>query len=354
MGQTNVIMKRSQAVLSLLLAVLQLFLIGCGIRDANGPSDRETASSVISPEETAAPLPTEEDTTVPAEETDVTAPEESETAQGKTPAASLLSSCEPFGTIGMTNLADAKIREKLSALEATLLATDTAVFYESLSDHAVFAFRAEQPFRCQSTIKAPYCLSVMRMLGSMEALESREICLSEEQITPGFGPTSLFPPGTLFSPAELICNTIRDSDNTAYRMLFDTYGKEAFNLFSDSCGSGCRLVGDRFCSCSVSDMAALFRAIYEDNTAMGPILLEHMENTSAAFLTNAALPEYRIAHKYGLDDEMGDCHDCAIVYDDVPFLLVIFSHYDPASSSPFASFRSIARTCAEIHESIYS
>lgn len=160
------------------------------------------------------------------------------------------------------------------------------------------------------------------------------------------------PVGTSFSVRDLMTRAITISDNTAYQMLYDRYGDAPFNALAQQTGISARLNGSQFCYCSVEEMGYLFRAIWENDYPEKEFLLEQLGATQNNFLISSALPGRKIAHKYGLATGMGDCHDAAIVYGEHPYVLVIFSKYNPAAADPYASFRALAKKTDAAHDAL--
>ncbi len=330
-----------------IFAILTVLAALAGLFSACASRDNEDAIPVIgtaasATEEFTAKESTAEQTT-PAQETT-----EEETA------AEAPSLAVPLGkgyTLGIEN------EETLQILSELFNEADTAnaaVYCYDRDSGKAFCSDSEVTFHTQSTIKAPYIMAILCSLGDNAASGMQEqLILRQIQIKDGMGTVKNSPVGTSFSVRDLMTRAITISDNTAYQMLYDRYGDAPFNALAQQTGISARLNGSQFCYCSAEEMGYLFRAIWENDYPEKEFLLELLSATQNNFLISSALPGRKIAHKYGLATGMGDCHDAAIVYGEHPYLLVIFSKFNPAAADPYASFRALAKKADAAHDALW-
>lgn len=242
----------------------------------------------------------------------------------------------------------------LSELFSEANNANAAVYCYDRDSGMAFCSDSETTFHTQSTIKAPYIMAVLQSLGENAADGLKEqLTLRQNQIKDGMGTVKNSPVGTSFSVHDLMIRAITISDNTAYQMLYDRYGDNPFNSLAQEAGISARLSGSQFCYCSVEEMGYLFRAIWEKDYPEKDFLLEQLSATQNNFLISSALPGRKIAHKYGLATGMGDCHDAAIIYGEHPYVLVIFSKYNPAAADPYAAFRALAKKADAAHDVLW-
>ena len=333
-------MKRTIFAILTILAVLSALFAACT------PGSNEDAIPAIgtaggTTEEAATEKFTAEQAT-PAQETT----EEETTAE--TPSLAI-----PLGkgyTLGIENEETLQI---LSDLFTEADNANAAVYCYDKDSGKAFCSDSEVTFHTQSTIKAPYIMAILCSLGDNAATGIQErLTLRQTQIKDGMGTVKNSPVGTSFSVRDLMTRAITISDNTAYQMLYDRYGDAPFNALAQQTGIPARLNGSQFCYCSVEEMGYLFRAIWENDYPEKEFLLEQLGATQNNFLISSALPGRKIAHKYGLATGMGDCHDAAIVYGEHPYVLVIFSKYNPAAADPYASFRALAKKTDAAHDAL--
>ena len=336
-------MKHILSAICPILLALSLFLGGCARQDETGaiPVIGTVSPTVSSAEEatsenTAHPTPTKEPT-------DQTKPPEPPSREPV-----------PLQNGYTLGIEQASALQAISELFSSADSANAAVFCYDRDSGAVFCSDTKTQYHTQSTIKAPYIMGVLRLLGNDTASALAErLTLRQAEIRNGVGTVKNSPVGTSFTVRELMVGAITISDNTAYQMLYDRFGDEPFNALSESLGLTARLAGSQFCNCSVEEMGRLFCAIWEQDYPEKEFLLEQLNAAKNNFLISAALPGYKVAHKYGLATGMGDCHDAAIVFAEHPYILVIFSKYNPAANEPYAAFRALAKQVDAAHTALW-
>ncbi|MEG0614575.1 MAG: serine hydrolase [Oscillospiraceae bacterium] len=224
-----------------------------------------------------------------------------------------------------------------------------AFYYENLATGQVISRNENVKFTSASTIKAPYIKSLLAENVNLD----EQIPLSKTAANRGAG-VGLKPVGTLFSVRDLMSAAIIDSDNSAYWLLGEHFGYEAYNRSAAEVGVRTRTSPvDKYVSYSAKEQAALFKDIYNFSQAdkNGAWLVEKMANASYSEQISAALPERKVAHKFG-EIQGIVYHDCAIVFAENPYVLVILTDINSAREDRNAIFIELSQQIDEINENL--
>lgn len=228
---------------------------------------------------------------------------------------------------------------------------DLSFSYQSMTSNVIVSHNTYTRYLTCSTIKAPYVKSLLQQGIDLDTEITRYDCWDGDD-----GMIALEPYGTKHTAKELIEYAIQESDNTAYYLLWRTFGYYQFNQNLYSLGANCTL-GDSwiFTYCTVTDMAKCYKDIYDfaEENEQGKWLISLMENTDLETQITAALGgKYDVAHKYGSEFDESNFHDCAIVYADSPFVLCIFTNQMPETEESCKVFKDLAKVFDDINNLI--
>lgn len=220
--------------------------------------------------------------------------------------------------------------------------------YRNIETGAYVGYNQYSRFMTCSTIKAPYIKSILQQGIDLDTVISRDY------IWPGDTGTVVDAPfGTKYTARELIEYSILESDNTAYYLLFNTFGYQSFNSLLYSLGANYSL-GDSwiFTYCTSDDMMKCYEDIYKfgESSENGKWLVELMSDTDVNIQIGKALgAKYKVAQKYGSEFNEWVFNDCAVVYADSPFVLCIFTQQYPETEESCQVFRELSLVFDDIN-----
>lgn len=218
---------------------------------------------------------------------------------------------------------------------------NVSVTYRNPASGETFSCGTADAYLTQSTIKAAYCAYLVyagvdmsdTITLSQPVMKSASGILVEENI------------GERFSIETLIDYALRHSDNQAYYMLVSRYGRNGYNSFiqkvigiSHPLLSGSSL----FSYASSSEMAEVMSYIFQHSSACAG-LISSMSSLNALIADGTDNP---VAQKYGYSTD--SYHDIAIIYDNVPYILSIFTN----EASGTDAFEKITKAVEVFHETI--
>lgn len=221
---------------------------------------------------------------------------------------------------------------------------DAAAYFSDVNGKFCFGINEDVKFHSASTIKAPYCLYLLNSGSDPET----KIPFTVSSRTSASGKLTSSAVGQSFTVRELIGYTIRDSDNQAYKLLYDTFGTEDYNAFVTSAGiPGLALSGEsEWAQVTARELSAAMALIYHTSED----LAEELRNASfnAQIASGTA---YETAHKYGYNGGADGYHDTAIVYaPGTAYVLTVMTYNEfSAGKDPNALFRTAAALCDELH-----
>ncbi len=244
-----------------------------------------------------------------------------------------------------TNIMEPAVFDKISKLEkyCAALGQTATFYYTDVNRQYYIKYNSSRVYRTQCTIKAPYVKSILQYMEDKNISLNTLLYLKSSQKWSGHY-MSNFASGTAFTIRQVIYYAIRYSDNTAYQMLFDYFGNEIFNANCKKVGSSLRLGSYIFGETSAEDMAKLFLDIYNYNGKYRDILFEDMENNTSRNRIAAGVPKgTRVLNKIGSGGSATvGYHDCAIIFTEMPCILIIYTSFNRDRWYDNLPFRRIA------------
>lgn len=254
-----------------------------------------------------------------------------------------------------TNIMDEAVFSKIKVLEdyCKQLGNVATFYYTDVNNEYFIQYNSDRVYRTQCTVKAPYIKSMLDYMEKNNISLNKVIYLKSNQKWSGHY-LSNFRTGTGFTISELMYYAIRNSDNTAYQMLFDYFGPQILNDNAKKIGSSLRLNTYIFGETSASNMAKHYLDIYNYNGKFKNAFFEHLSNSNTSPLISNGIPSgVTIMRKSGSGGNMTvGYHDCAIVMADQPFVLVIYTSVNKDRNYDRTPFRKIAEMVYQINENI--
>lgn len=231
-----------------------------------------------------------------------------------------------------------KLKEKLDGAPFAC-----AVYYVDLETGFTISYNDARLFGAASLVKAPYLLYIYEMIENGEiSLEDKHIYKKQYHYFGGTGKIKNMPDGTEFTLGEIINHIVIESDNTAFKMLYNTAGSSGGVLsLMDFHNKAVKEFSSPFLSgtygtvLTAGGVGRMFREIYERSreSELFADFIELLKNANENVFIKKGLPVgedgeclYEVAHKYGMDIKASN--DAAIVfYEDRPYLLVVLTDY---------------------------
>lgn len=229
---------------------------------------------------------------------------------------------------------------------------DISFVYKNMDTGAECSFNDYRSYGCCSTIKAPYCKSLLD--SGIDLNKNVKINVIWEN---DGGTVASAGYGSTFTARELIKLAITESDNSAYYNLINTYGFSCLNELNSKVGANYWLgYGYIFTYCTARDLAKQYQDIYKygANSKRGAWLIRLMQKTDMEDQITAALKKkYNVSHKYGSDWDQNCYHDCAICFAESPYVLIIMTDQVPETEDNNEVFRRLAKQFDIVNEQIY-
>jgi len=246
------------------------------------------------------------------------------------------------------------IKDKINDLNNLFNASDNyfSFIYKDIYTGFTVSYNADAPIFTASTIKAPAMIYLYEMasLGKIDLNE--ELVYDGRFYSDGSGVLKDKELNTSYSVDTLINYAIHYSDNIAYAMLVNRFGrsnilslwkeKETKNIFTYDTIWGIT---------SASDASIYMQELYNfyvSNDQYGDKLFEYFTYADWKQITDKN-GNYNTANKGGWSDET--FHDVAIVFDKNPYILAIFS--TTGYSDYNYLFKNTSRLVGELHTSYW-
>jgi hypothetical protein len=256
----------------------------------------------------------------------------------------------PQGMSGNITAPDAlALLQEIAAVMAAF--PDASVYFTDVEETYWFGIGQDVSYHSASTVKAAYC---QYLLATGKPL-TEPIQFTASTRTSSSGKLGKDAVGQTFTLSELIAYTIRDSDNQAYRLLYDTYGVKEYNRYVTSLGAkGLSLTTrNEWINVTARELSLAMLAIYRTGEE-DPFLVNHLKKARFGAQI-AAGTLYEVAHKYGYNGGTGGYHDTAIVYaPQCPYVLTIMTHIDiDAVEDENALFRGLTGLCDRLQTILF-
>ncbi len=148
---------------------------------------------------------------------------------------------------------------------------------------------------------------------------------------------------------ELFDYTLRFSDNVAFAQIRQRFGYSSF--YTKVWQLGIEGTSSGFMDLTANDCVKFLREMYnffDDSGKYAEIMKRDMITSIHTVMICKHYPYGTVAHKYGWD--LKAFHDMAIIYDEVPYLLVIMTDYEDGDSTALNFIADAVAITKEVHE----
>ena len=224
--------------------------------------------------------------------------------------------------------------------------------YQDLYSGFTVSYNENAPIFTASTIKAPAMIYLYEQVGEGKVDLEEKLTYTSNFYHGGSGVLQTKPVNTEYSVGELIYYAIHDSDNIAYAMLMNRFGREnILNYWSHLGTKNIYTLNTIWGVTSAKDASIYMNELYKfsrENKEYGQKLMEYFQGATWKLITNKE-GLFNTANKGGWSEET--IHDVAIVFEKNPYLLVIMSKTGN-SDYPYL-FAETSRLVGELHEAYW-
>ncbi len=224
-----------------------------------------------------------------------------------------------------------------------------AMYYCDLTTGFTVSYNETRLFGAASLIKAPYLLYIFEMIEKGEiSLDDKHTYKKNQHLFGGTGKVKDMPDGTVLTLKQIIEYIVYYSDNTAFKMLYNTAsasgGVLSLQDFHDKADKEYKAPFLNYPYGTVLNaggVGRMFCEIYKrsQNSELYAWYVELLKDANENVFIKKGIPTdesgeslYVVAHKYGMDIKASN--DAAIVfYGDRPYVLVVLTDYLLAGSN---------------------
>lgn len=221
--------------------------------------------------------------------------------------------------------------------------------YQDLYSGFVVSYNEEAPIFTASTIKAPAMIYLYEKASKGEIDLTEQLTYTANFYNDGTGILKNKKVNTTYTVEELIEYTIVYSDNIAYTMLMNRFGREDILNFWNGLGTKQIFTLNTIWGFSSAKDAAIYmRKLYsfsKENEEYGGKLLDYFKRTVWKLISDKD-GKFNIANKGGWSGTA--IHDVAIVFDENPYILVIMSNMGEGEYMPL--FKKTSEIVGKLHE----
>lgn len=233
---------------------------------------------------------------------------------------------EGFKTYGNINLQANDVitlKDTLSSYKNKI-----SVIYYSLDDSKAISYNTNETFFSACTIKAGYCYYVAKKIDEGIISENDKIIYTQKHYHEGSGTIKKTSYGTEYSVEELIEKALSISDNVAYEMLIQTYGKEEYNSYVLKLGCDSLTLNNYSIwgqKVNAYDYCKLWTEIYNyfSTKTKGSEILKNACTNSKFNYNTKWMENIAYSHKSGDNPKNPTAYnDCSIIWTEKPYILI--------------------------------
>lgn len=232
---------------------------------------------------------------------------------------------------------------------------NVGIYYEDLETGYSVSYNKDKKFCSGSVMKAPYAFFLM---WSGEDLQEK-LTLKSSQKEAGSGVLKDKDSGTTYTIEKLIEYSITESDNTAYRMLYENFGFDYFDYYTAEMGivTGCSnsSLVESLGFLTAREAGLMFRDIYNKSKTSEDVarLIGYLSKTDYSNLLEEGIKNHTVAHKFGsMSGAYKVLHDVGIVLADKPYVISIMTDFNPSGGNGRSTFKSLASTINSFHDNL--
>lgn len=221
----------------------------------------------------------------------------------------------------------------LVALEEALNSFDGEISFVAydVSGERAMAYNSAQTYCGHCTVKAGYMLYCCKKIESGEVSADEMLTYCEHHYDGGAGNIKMTPFGSEHSIKKLIQLCLSVSDNTAYKMLVERFGRSDYNDYIIGIGADSLVLEDWTIwanNTKPADLIKVWQEIYfyfEGGSDMALLLKDACTGTPYNYIT-MGVPDLKYSHKSGeYFDYPRGFHDAAIIWNEKPYLICAMS-----------------------------
>ena len=196
-------------------------------------------------------------------------------------------------------------------------------------------FNSDYGYMSQCTIKAGFVYSICLYMDATGFDDNTVITYQPGNYVQGSGSVKNYPFGTPFTVRDLVLRCLNISDNSAYNMLLGYFGNDIRNECMETIGAESLMTQGMWgYDVLPEDYIVLWDEIYNyfaTNSHYAQLMKEACTNTPFAYAKPVNGLDY--SHKSGDGTDWNDCHDVCLVWDDVPYIVAVFTRAGYAGGS---------------------
>ena len=198
-------------------------------------------------------------------------------------------------------------------------------------------YNTQQTYFSACTIKMPVMYAYCKQMDDGVIDPNEKLTYQKRHWHQGSGEIRYHAYGNQYTTQELVEKSLSISDNVAYKMLLERYGKEPLKQLAKQldCESIVFSDGSKWAkNINARDLMVVWSDIYDyfcSDSTNAKMLKNACTNTKFNYGTKR-LTEYDYSHKSG--DNFGEFrayHDAGIVWSDVPYVYVVLTHSEGTS-----------------------
>lgn len=221
--------------------------------------------------------------------------------------------------------------------------------YKDIYTGFTISYNEEAPIFTASTIKAPAMIYLYELASKNELDLNEELVYTQNFYSEGSGRLRYMETNTKHKVGDLIKYSIYDSDNIAYKMLMNRYGRKNIYDFWLAKGTNNIFKYDTVWGfTSAKDATIYMQELYDfylTNDKYGEELMELFKSAGWKQISNKD-GKYNTANKGGWSDKA--FHDAAIIFEKNPYILTIFSNTGETDYNYL--FKNTSKLVGELHE----
>ena len=199
--------------------------------------------------------------------------------------------------------------------------------YKDIYTGYTVSYNADSPIFTASSIKAPAMIYLYEKASTGEIDLNEKLLYNGNFYSEGSGILKNKKYNTEYTVNTLINYTIHDSDNIAYAMLMNRFGrKNIYNYWKERGTKNIFMYDTIWGTTSANDAVIYMEELYKfyiENDEYGNKLMEYFKNAEWKQITDKE-GKYNTANKGGWADSA--FHDIAIVFDKNPYIIAIYSN----------------------------
>ncbi len=227
---------------------------------------------------------------------------------------------------------------------------DASYLYYDPQSGVSMEYNADERFSAGSIIKAVYARSILDGTVDLDA----KYPMTEDMLNSPYELINGQPVGTEFTVRELIEAAVMQSDNTAYKMLYNYIGYDKFNAYAASLGLPQRMTDENYWfRLTARETAIYFKDIYNfiSQHKNGELMEQCMTNAQYREMFASALPDKTVAEKYGYlpQEDYYTLGDSAIISGEDDYILVMYWR-NTGENVDTEAFGEVAALTDKLHE----